>query len=689
VVPIDVATDGTITHDRDVVTVGTGQVYGVEADDTHVFAVVEGDSGTEVAAFTAADGSDSGLTGFPATLSNITKLEDTAIVGTTLVVLGGTDDVVKVSLDSGTVVTPNGTLGARTYVDAYPYETSSVAYLADSGGTLARFGVGTNDYTSSLVAVADTVTAVGLDAEEGYLVLGAGDDALVYSFTTGPGTLQNTISGAADIDEFAITPGYAFGGTSDGSVHILTERPWIVADVSPTSAVDGDTVSLTFASDTAGTYQVRVGGTVAGDGADIGVDGTIGADEPVTVDLEVGDDFEEGDNRVWVFVTSGDLVGHAAGTVAVDNPPSAVDLGADDVGFGNQSISIQFDGISDADLAGYVIYVTDEPFDPADYPTGGPGFTGDDDVTLPLAVTAEAGASVSRTVSPLTNGTTYYVAVRAIDGGGLEGPMSDVQSATPEETFSASQLAGEEGGYCGVGPGAGLAAVLVAAAGIIRRRRGVGAAGAALAVALVAPAAHAKDTETPRRMNVQLRYGPTTLDSDPYLAQIYGTKANQILWFEYGFASQYLDANLGLGFYQELGWLQTAEGDISDEHDMLTLFPLALTLTGRLDFFHEQPIVPFGRIGADYWMWKENWYVADPDTTDDSRDGGKYGWHFGGGVMLLLDVLDRGAASRLESTAGIDDTYLVAEYRKTLLVHGDDQLNFSTSEFSFGLKFDF
>jgi hypothetical protein len=51
--------------------------------------------------------------------------------------------------------------------------------------------------------------------------------------------------------------------------------------------------------------------------------------------------------------------------------------------------------------------------------------------------------------------------------------------------------------------------------------------------------------------------------------------------------------------------------------------------------------------------------------------------------------VDRRAASRLEAVSGINDTFLVAEYRNTLLVHGEDQLNLSSSEVSFGLKFDF
>jgi MYXO-CTERM domain-containing protein len=280
--------------------------------------------------------------------------------------------------------------------------------------------------------------------------------------------------------------------------------------------------------------------------------------------------------------------------------------------------------------------------------------------------------------------------VRAFDEGGQESKMSNIQSVVPEATYSASQLRGDDSGYfpglCGTSPAAGFGALVLAALAVTRRRAAP-LLGLGVAAVLSVPAAEAKDTETPRALNVQLRYGPTTI-ADEYVKQVY-TNPNQILWFEYGYASQFFDADFGIGLYQELGYLQSADGVPSDEHDMFTMVPLTLTATGRLDFLHEQPIVPFGRIGVDYWMWKENWYVPDEKTMEYRRDGGKYGWHFGGGLMILLDTFDRQAASKLESSAGIDDTYLVAEYRQTLLVHGDQQLNLSSHEITFGLKFDF
>src|SRR5690606_1418741 len=74
-------------------------------------------------------------------------------------------------------------------------------------------------------------------------------------------------------------------------------------------------------------------------------------------------------------------------------------------------------------------------------------------------------------------------AVRAIDRGGLVGPLSRVISEVPRPSFSASDLAGEDGGApCRTSPvPAGLLAVAAAAAAALRRRRA-----ALVAVALAA-----------------------------------------------------------------------------------------------------------------------------------------------------------------------------------------------------------
>lgn len=684
---VDVDTGGEVKLAAVTYPVGSGPVLAVETDGETLWAIVEEGGGAIAAAVTLADGAS--VEGFGQSLSNAT-VEDTVLTSDSVVVVHGADEVSKVSRTAGTVVTPTSTLG-RQLVDGYPYTDGNAVYLADEGGGLVRFE-SDNDYVP-LTIDADTVTAVGLEPVEGWMVLGAGDDALVYDFDGGTLTAAGTIEGAANLTELVAVEGYALGITSDGTALVLTDRPWVTVDtVDPSAATDGDTVTVTFSTDVAGRYYVYAGGTVD-DLGPLVASGDVDADTPTTASFEVGEgSFEEGVNRVWVFVESGGLTGRGAGSLSVDNPPEKVAFGPGNLGFGNGALTVSFDGLTAADIVGYIVYIDVKPFSAADFPTGGPAFTGDDPIDVPILLVATPGGKVTKTIQPLTNGLTYYVAVRAYDAGGLEGPMSDVQSETPEQTYSATELAGEEGGYfpgCGVTrPGAaGGVGLALALAALLRRRGAALAVVGAVGVGLVPTEARADDDEGPRTMNVQLRYGPATV-AEPYIQQVFGDDS-EILWLEYGYASRFVDANVGLGFWQELGFRQTAEGRVSDEHDMFTMFPLALTVTGRLDFFDEQPIVPFGRIGLDYWMWRENWYVADSSTMESERTGGKYGWHYGGGLLVLLDVLDRRAASRLEATTGINDTYLVAEYRQTNLVHGDDQVNLSTSELTFGLKFDF
>lgn len=685
---VDVGVGGDVNLASVKLAMGTGPVSALETDGETVWGIVEESGSTVAQAATIGDGAK--VDGFGQSLSNKT-IEDTVLTADSLIVVHGGDEVSKVSRIGGSVVTPQSNLG-RSLVDGYPYTDGNAVYLADSGGGLVRFE-SDNDYIAILVD-ADTVTSVAIEPDEGWMVLGAGAEALLYDFDAGTITAAGTIEGAANVTELVAVEGYALGATSDGTVLVLTDRPWVtVSGVEPAQAVDGDTVSITFESDIAGLYEVYGGGTVDKLGPLV-ASGSLSADAPVTASFAVGEAaFEEGENRIWVYVESGGVTGRSAGEISIDNPPGKVSFGPGNLGFGNDALRVSFDGLTDADIARYILYIDVDPFEPGDFEVGGPAFTGEDAIEAPIIIAAGPGEKVSKTIEPLTNGTTYYVAVRAYDAGGLEGPMSDVQSETPEQTYSATDLAGEEGGFfpgCSVTrPGAaGAAGLLLAAAALLRRRRSVVALAGLAALALAPTDARAADEdEGPRTMNVQVRYGPATV-AEPYVQQIFGEDSG-MLWLEYGWASRFVEANLGIGFWQELGFRQTSNGRVSDEHDMFTMFPLALTLTGRLDLLEEQPIVPFGRIGVDYWLWRENWYVADTATQESERAGGKYGWHYGGGLLLLLDVLDRRAASRLEATTGINDTFVVAEYRQTNLAHGDNQLDLSTSELTFGLKFDF
>lgn len=186
---------------------------------------------------------------------------------------------------------------------------------------------------------------------------------------------------------------------------------------------------------------------------------------------------------------------------------------------------------------------------------------------------------------------------------------------------------------------------------------------------------------------VNVRYG-TMLLQDTYLQDVFG-KQNDVVKLEYGLGFRLFEVSLGAGFAQDMGWLQTSTGEASAEHDMLTLFPFEGGLTVRLDFFNEQWIVPTGRLGGNFWVWRENWYVPAGTATDNARSGAKLGWHWAAGGMLRLDAFDRAAASELQATTGIDDTFIVAEYRRNYMPKDTDQLKLSGWEITAGLRFDF
>ena len=124
---------------------------------------------------------------------------------------------------------------------------------------------------------------------------------------------------------------------------------------------------------------------------------------------------------------------------------------------------------------------------------------------------------------------------------------------------------------------------------------------------------------------------------------------------------------------------------------MLTAFPFTAGLVLRLDFFKEQPLVPMALVGVDYWLWKENWYVNEDVSSEEGLiTGGEAGYHYGFGINLLLDWLEPGRASQLSARTGIDDTYIVAEWRKqTVGQWGEDGSSlFDASLVTIGFKLD-
>jgi hypothetical protein len=659
------------------VSVGTGAVYGVESDGDYVYAVLSGTDGVaQVNLFNATTGAAPENSGYPASLSSGT-VYDTALANGVLYVTHG-DDLTQVTTSTGAAVSPALALAGRNVEDIWPY-SSSLLYLADTeAGDVVAYSPTLLEVAGITATAASSLGAIGFDPGGAWVALGGPDEAWIYDFD---GTLSvdhgTTIDGAGKIKEFATIPGYAFGATSDGNVLVLTDKPWVEIDEDAlASFTDKDSVSISFTSDMAGTYTLE---RIDADSVKSLATGDVEAGVATTAEFEAdGDDWIEGDNKVVVTVAAGtSAVGSDAAIVHYNTRPHAVDP---TVTGGDGRLVVKFDE-KDDDIDFYDIYISTTPFTADDFATGGPGYEGPDDVTSPIEVDAPDGDSVKKTLSDLTNGQTYYVAVRSTDLDGLESPMSDVQTAMAEYTTRYTERAGIEPGFCGFsGRLPGLLGVALAGVALARRRA---KAAAIVAGALVVAAPAQAREKVDRTQNVQVRYGRFTLTDDS-LGDAFTDAGSNILWAEYGWSSRFLEANLGSGFYSVDGYqIGQMTGDKSADSETLTLVPVALTATLRLDILDEQFLVPFARIGADYWIWSDKAYVASGSDEDETELGGRFGWHWAAGGAIRLDDLDRAGASKAEQYWGIDDSWLVVEYRSTSVE------DFDSHDISLGLKLDY
>ena len=470
--------DGSPTLSADVLTAGTTAVSAIDYDGTDLFVVMEGDSGlAEVTALSPDDSTV--LYGYPTTLS-YDQLVDTLLFDGSLYVLHGGDDISRITTSNAAVYLTTQATGAD-YQTATRSEAGQL-YLTDAnGGDLWLFDTGSNAYTLLVNDVGDETTSLALDETGEWAAISVDSDLSLYDYSSG--SFGSEADRLYDVGSFSrlVTITDPAGGVSsllamseaDSLLSVVTEGPWVEITSAPTTAGSGtDDVSVSFTSDLDGDWTLWLGDSLA-DATELDT-GSINAGDTATATTSVGDAWIEGRNRLWVTVDGGNAIGHDATDVTVDTPPPQMEIS---IGFGESSINVQIAADDTEDLDHYVIYLSDASFSAGDWETGGPTFE-TDDLSAPVELGATPGSGGSYTFYPLQNGTTYWAAVRAVDSGGLEGPMSDVLSATPLYTYSASELRGDEGGFsCSATQQSagrelvGLGLVLSGAVALVGRRR--------------------------------------------------------------------------------------------------------------------------------------------------------------------------------------------------------------------------
>lgn len=703
---VDVST-GDVELADEPIEVGEGQILGLVSGDGQVWALEESGSGLVLHHLDPETGLVDGTGAFPVGLTQ-TGYEKLLWTGVDVVLLHGGDSVSQVDGDAGGLYVPDTLVSGLDCVEGAVGTGPSVLAAC---GSLGVFRYITTTYEWALAlddgdGLADA-TAIAVDEhDEGdpYVIVGDDGAALVYAYDAATGypdddVLAEIDLGGSTLESLVSTEGYAVASTDGGELWVLTGRPWVeITAISAETAVNGDTISLDFSADRGGAWELVLGE----DDETSLASGSIAAGETASASFEVSAqvaDFQEGANLLRLRLTDeDDQVGQDGVILTVDNPPSRVSLDEESVTYGENTVLVSWEGVDDEDLAAYRLYLAVSEFSASEWGTGGPSFDGEDDLTglegwdaetgSLLVADAAPGEQISVTLYPLTNGTTYWLAVRAIDEGGQEGAMSKVVSVTPQETYSLAERTGDEGGFCGTsGASSGLAALTAGLFALLRARaRRSGQLGAALALGLVglSGAAQAAETAEPKpASNLQLRFGPMWFDDENKIYDQFEAPHN-ILWLEGGPSLWGIaELNLGIGFYNKAGYLLGEDGSLAEaQADRLTALPVTLSGTLRLDVLKEQPIVPIATIGGDYWLWRERW---DQGDDKDQVAGGKAGWHYGLGAQLLLDVFDRKQASLLDARAGIRDSYLVGEYRVQTIGDGEG-IDLSASSVTLGLK---
>ncbi len=210
---------------------------------------------------------------------------------------------------------------------------------------------------------------------------------------------------------------------------------------------------------------------------------------------------------------------------------------------------------------------------------------------------------------------------------------------------------------------------------------------AAVVAVPAAASAQIQDTpyeETPKWFTTSLNFGAIWF-SDEQLEPTYGDQARFLSKLTFGFVpwSKYVhvELDIGAGFQQYTGsQVFVDDGDESTGSTMMmTIFPLNVDLLVGIDLFHEQPIVPYGGIGAAMAWWREN-----ETGGGDKYTGYRLGFNTFFGLQFLLDALEKSRAQHLDVSTGINDAYVTVEGRWSEIKTGFDQGTATTDGLHFG-----
>lgn len=506
---------------------------------------------------------------------------------------------------------------------------------------------------------------------------GTDEDPIALSSTPGP--LATT---GGDI-------GYLFSANGNATISVITDNPWIsITSIDPNEVTeDAPSFTVTFQSDTAGDYTMRVNSDPTGtDGTElIGSTSFTAVDTDMTTASVDINDFErstfiEGDNKIFILVTdpSGNI-GHTAILLNVDRPPEPINITG--VNFGNQKAFVDFDESPDEDIASYTIFA--EPAEDQTNPTCPGSLTFDSTSTVSGEITPDVceNETCEATIQPLTNDVTYCVAVIATDEAGNKSIIATFTTpVTPEQTVGPAGFLGETNLFkCSLNQNSKpnsspynwlifltpLLLLLVKrfAKSPIRQVAKsilIYTTSITLLLTFIAPSTAHAEERTPQNWTLEVK-AHMWIPTDSAVKNFVGTCCNFGGEIEFGwlYRNRYnftMTTGIGVITGNAVG---VSSGAASGDKYTLLMFPVRFDFIYRFDFKSEQLFLPYVRVGGDAVIFKE---TAGGTSTSNI----KFGFHGGAGLGILLDKAE-GMGSQLEDEIGINDVYLIIEGRYAMI----------------------
>ena len=348
-------------------------------------------------------------------------------------------------------------------------------------------------------------------------------------------------------------------------------------------------------------------------------------------------------------------------------------------------------------------------------PTGGTGPFASLDAAVICSELVGTGTHSVR-VHGLHNGSVTQVAVVSIGDDGTASAPSELTEATPGPTLGFHEIYEDAGGTgmegCAISEGVGggdarwLVTIVV---GIVivsslhgRRRRRLLVAVALLIGASRAEARAGDDddfdgprptlagvslgearvplADSPRRWNLELRFGPYYPNVDSELAdrglparpfeQVFSSKKRLMSGIELDRQISHRGGTwavgIGAGYYKATAAALAADGVTrTGDETSLSIIPLSLLAIYRADLLRSQlgsPLVPYAKLGLGCALWS-----ASDTSAAVSTSGATLGWSAAAGVTLDLAILDPESARTMDIETGINQFAVFFEVSRAAL----------------------